>query len=109
MVVLVVVVWVRISNLFISSLAHFFRNLHSKSPFILHRLVTPIALWTFLLSLLSPPPFALERTPLYSGDMLKNGISFHSTGGGRGYGTQGHFNPAFIQGSGTTNSGGGGQ
>ena len=31
-----------------------------------------------------------------------------STGGGRGYGTQGHFNPAFIQGSGTTNSGGGG-
>lgn len=29
-------------------------------------------------------------------------------GGGRGYGTQGHFNPAFIQGSGTTNPGGGG-
>ena len=31
------------------------------------------------------------------------------SGGRGGYGTQGHFNPAFIQGSGTTNSGGGGQ
>ena len=29
-------------------------------------------------------------------------------GGGRGYGTQGHFNPAFMQGSGTTNSSNGG-
>ena len=106
MVVEVLVLVVAVVLVRISSSSYF--SLRSFSPKSVKITLYRIALWIFLLSLLSFPSFA-SALPLNSVDMFEKRKFISFTGGGRGYGTQGHFNPAFIQGSGTNNSSVGGQ
>ena len=102
----VVVVWVRISSLLISFLAHFFPKSTQNLYCIDSSQQLRFESFCYYSCLLHPSPLNSLR---YFWEHAEKWIFFISTGSGRGFGTQGHFNPAFIQGSGTTNSGGGGQ